>query len=120
VAVQKPLKYFVHNFVYILFIILSFSKTSCVPMLLSVVTASLSVPTSTGVFDTVNGFVAVNHFNGSINNASANARYVNGSSFLSFGVLPACPAGSVSFWFKPKTTFDTSIVSSHHKSLYDD
>lgn len=93
------------------------------------------------VFDTANGFFADYHFAGNLFDATANsyngidsntkdvangiignARNFNGSSYFNLGDLPDRPRGTISFWFKPGVTTDSTNSSSQGiwgKTSYD-
>jgi hypothetical protein len=84
------------------------------------------------VFDTANGFFAGYHFAGNLYDATVNgyngidsstkngidgiigsSRLFNGSSYINLGDLPDRPSGTISFWFKPGVTIDTSMSHAH-------
>jgi hypothetical protein len=87
-----------------------------------------SIANSTTVFDTANGFMGVYHFGGNLNDATANGyngidnntvdtlggiigsgRAFNGESqYFQVGDLPDRQGGTVSCWFRPKATFNSS------------
>jgi hypothetical protein len=83
------------------------------------------------VFDTSKGFFAGYHFAGNLNDATVNsyngvdsntinvdngiignARSFNGSGYVNLGDLPDRPEGTISFWFNPEATVDTSMTVS--------
>ncbi len=103
----------------------------------------VAIPAANGknVFDTSNGFFAGYHFAGNLFDATANnyngidsntkdasngiignSRNFNGTSYISLGDLPDRPRGTISFWFNPGVTTDTSISYSQGiwgKTSYD-
>lgn len=102
---------------------------------------AISATSGKTVFDTANGFFAGYHFAGNLLDATANgyngvdsntkdlnsgvignSRNFNGSSYITLGDLPDRPSGTISFWFKPGVTADTSMIHSQGiwgKASYD-
>ena len=89
---------------------------------------SVSHTKSTAVFDTALGFFGIYHFSDTLNDATANhfngtnhltvdipggiaghARFFNGLAHISLGDLPDRPKGTLSFWFRPVITIDSSL-----------